>query len=313
MSREDARSGRWSVRRVLADPLTHFLAAGLALFAVYSAVTPDGGGGDDSRIVVDRPALLEFIQYRTKTFDAAHAEATLDAMGPDQLARTVRDYVREEALYREAKSLGLGSSDYVIKRRMIQTLEFVTGNATAPSPNVSDDALQGYYQAHRQAYMVQPQLTMTHVFFSADRGGLETARQRAKAALETLNRQHVGFDDASRYGDHFLYNVNYVEDTPEALAAHFGSPFAQAVFAMKAEPGQWQGPVESAYGVHLVMITKKETEHLQPLAEIRAQVRQDYLADEARERQRKLEDQMVAQYKVDLRVRPKVFDQASSQ
>ena len=98
--------------KFLKDPLAHFLALGLGLFLLYAAFNPGGGTGDDpKRIVVDRDALLTFVQYRTKTFQPKLAAARLDAMSGERLKRLIDDYVREEALHREAKALGLGRND----------------------------------------------------------------------------------------------------------------------------------------------------------------------------------------------------------
>ena len=47
-------------------------------------------------------------------------------MPEDELDRLIADYVREEALHREAKALGMDQNDYIIKRRMIHSTEFIT-------------------------------------------------------------------------------------------------------------------------------------------------------------------------------------------
>ncbi len=66
------------LRSFLSDPLAHFLALGLGIFLVYFAVSPDDQFNDDPRkIVVDRDALLTFIQYRTRTFQPELAEQRL--------------------------------------------------------------------------------------------------------------------------------------------------------------------------------------------------------------------------------------------
>ena len=44
----------------------------------------------------------------------------------DELQGLVRDYIREEAAYREALSLGLDRDDMIVRRRLRQKLEFVS-------------------------------------------------------------------------------------------------------------------------------------------------------------------------------------------
>ena len=51
-------------------------------------------------------------------------------------------------------------------------------------------------------------------------------------------------------------------------------------------PGQeWQGPIDSALGWHLVRLTAKEPGVLPPLASIRTRVENDWRAETGRERQ----------------------------
>lgn len=98
-------------RNILKDPLTHFFAIGAVLFLVVSLARP----AQEEQIIVDREALLSFIQYRSKAFEAQAAAAVLDKMSGDERQRLADNYIREEALYREAQSLGIAEGDYVIR------------------------------------------------------------------------------------------------------------------------------------------------------------------------------------------------------
>ena len=52
---------------------------------------------------------------------------------------------------------------------------------------------------------------------------------------------------------------------------------AEKVFALEPDPQRWYGPIESAYGQHLVMLTKLTEGVYPPLEEIEAAVREDAL------------------------------------
>jgi len=292
---------RW-LKAALGDPLAHFLLAAVLMFVVFMAVNPRSASVDNpARILVDRPALLEFLQFRTRVFDAARANAMLDAMGPEEMDRLIADFVREEALYREAIALGLDKTDYVIKRRLVQTVEFVAGSVTAPGA-ASPAALQRYF-AERAARYAPPQMvTFTHVYFDASREGKEAALARANEALATLNARHVTFAEAPGWGDRFAYNLNYVEKPMQAVAGHFGQNFARSIFALPADATRWQGPLESAFGFHLVLVSAISDEHIPKLAEVKGQVEADYVADLARQRREVLIDSMLKHYKVEVAV-----------
>lgn len=107
------------------EPLLHFLMLAIGLFFLHSAVSHNDDNDDLKRIVVNQDALLSFIQYRTKSFEPVTAQKQLESLSDEALERLVADYVREEALYREARSLGLDRDDYVIKRRQIQKINYI--------------------------------------------------------------------------------------------------------------------------------------------------------------------------------------------
>lgn len=263
--------------KLLREPLVHFLAIGVALFVLFDLVAPEDSDLDSRTIVVDRDALLTFIQFRSKAFNPDVAAAKLDALQEAELDRLVKDYVREEALHREALALGMDQNDYVIKQRLIQSIQFITNGFVNAAVDVSDEEVAEYYEANRDDYYVDPYATFTHVFFGSDRHGREQARQLAESKLAELNEQRVPFSESTQHGDRFLYNVNYVERTQDFVASHFGTPMAEAVFALEPDGERWHGPIESAYGYHLVMLTKRTDGFYPPLDEIKDAVREDAL------------------------------------
>jgi len=275
------------LRRLLREPLVHFLAIGIGLFVLFDLVAPEDGNTDGRAITVNRDALLTFVQFRSKAFNPEVASARLDALTDAELDALVRDYVREEALHREALALGMDQNDYVIKQRLIQSLQFITNGFVSAAVDVSDEEIAKYYEANRNDYYVDPYVTFTHVYFSSDRHGSEKARQLAEAKLAEINDANVPFSESTRHGERFLYNDNYVERTEDFVASHFGRAMAAAVFELEPDDGRWYGPVESAYGYHVVMLTKRTDGFHPPLEEIADAVREDALRiklDEQNER-----------------------------
>ena len=127
------------MKKMLRDPLVHFLVFGLGLFVLFELVASDDAAYDSRVIDVDRDALLTFVQYRSRAFQPHAAAARLDGMSEEELDRLISDYVREEALHREAKALGVDKNDYIIKRRIIQSIEFITDGFVTAAVDVSDD------------------------------------------------------------------------------------------------------------------------------------------------------------------------------
>lgn len=260
--------------RFLKEPLVHFLAAGLGLFVLFG-IAHDQTDTDEKAITVDHDALMTFIQYRTKAFNPVLAEQRLRALTDSELQLLIDDYVREEVLFREAMALGLDENDYVIRRRLVQKLEFITEGFAESSVEVDDAAVRRYFDANKDAYYVEPYVTFTHVFFDTEHRSREQAHALAEKKLDELNRTGAQFSDAPKHGDRFLYHLNYVERTPDYVASHFGPAMAEAIFALEPNDLVWRGPFDSPYGVHLVMLITNEPGREPELSEIEGRVRED--------------------------------------
>jgi hypothetical protein len=282
---------------LLRDPLLHFLAGGLALFVLFDLVG-DGAGERNDVIVVDRAALLGFVQARTKVFEPSVAAARLDALTPEERRRLARDFVQEEALHREALALGLDVDDYVIRRRLVQKLEFIAQGFAEAEIALGEEDVVRYFEAHRADYRVAPWATFTHVFFDAEQRGSEAALEEARRALPLLQAEGVSFPGATAWGDRFLYHRNYVERTPDFVASHFGPAMAEAVFALAPDATLWRGPFISPYGAHLVLLTDLHEARDPALQEIRERVEGDARAALVRERQAEAVDAIVERYEI---------------
>ena len=147
-------------------------------------------------VIVDHDALLTFVQYRIKAFNPALAEKKLSSLSDDELQNLIDDYVREEVLHREALALGLGEDDYVIRRRLVQKLEFITEGFAEAGAKVDQAALRRYFDANKADYYVEPFVTFTHVFFETEDRPREQAHAAAEKKLLELNRNGVPFADA---------------------------------------------------------------------------------------------------------------------
>jgi parvulin-like peptidyl-prolyl isomerase len=292
--------------KFLKDPLAHFLALGLGLFLLYAALNPGGGTLDDPKtIAVDRDALLAFVQYRTKTFQPKLAAARLDAMPKEKLKRLIDDYVREEALHREALALGLGRNDYVIKRRMIQKIDFITQGFAEAVIKLSENDIKAHYEANKERYREQAIITFTHVFFDTERHKPDEAAALAKAKLAELKAGPAPFSDAPKHGARFPYGVNYVERTRDQVESYFGKPMTRALFELEPDDSAWRGPFLSPYGAHLVMVVGKKEARIPPLEEMRERVEADLTSERRKEQSEKAIKAIVDSYRIEIDLKGK--------
>ena len=283
------------MKRLLRDPLLHFLLLGLGLYLLYQF---SGQQTDEEDIVVDREALLTFLQYQSVAFDREQFELFLDDMSPRETADLIDEAAREEILYREALALGLDRDDYIIRSRLVQKLRYLAEGFASDAAGLSEEAIEAYFQANRESYVYDPHITLTHVFFNAERRGWDEARALAEDKLQELNDGPVPFEDGANHGDRFPYFVNYIERPPQLIASHLGGEMSDALFQLPPDTTVWRGPFESRFGTHLVLITDQQPQRMPSLDEIRDRVAADAEAAHARDRTDAAIDEIVGGYRI---------------
>lgn len=292
--------GEWFAA-ALKEPLVHFLLIGAALFVVFQIVNNSTEADSGSRqIVVDRDAILNFMQYRSNAFEFDLFSQQLEDLTPEQRRALVDAYVEEEVLHREALAMGLDQGDYIIRQRLVQKLEFLIEGTAEAALSPTDAQLEGFYGLYSADYLEPPVYTFTHVFFDAEQHGDPGAHEMAVRTLAELNRQHVSFSAAAQWGDRPLFFQNYVERTRDFVVSHLGQELTAGLDSLSPSADQWRGPWRSPYGWHLVLLTEKRPGRLPALPEIVDRVQEDYMRVELDRERRESIEQLVSEYDVDV-------------
>jgi hypothetical protein len=248
------------LRRLIREPLIHFLVAGVLIFAVYDALDEDVTASSPNAIVIG-DAEMQFLRAQ---FEKLWGRPPAD----QELAPLVQEFIREEVLYREGVAMGLDRDDVIVRRRIGQKMEFLIGDLAVPS-EPEDETLATYLEANRDKYREPPRLTFTHVYFNVDRRG-EQARTDADALLADLGTR----ERAPEMGDRFALSVDYAGKTARELDQNFGTGFGEQLLA--APVGEWSGPVASAYGLHLVRVLARSEPRVPEFGELRDRLSADY-------------------------------------
>jgi hypothetical protein len=239
------------MKRVLHEPLVHFLFAGGLLFAAYAWLGRDGGN------VKGVVRLTEAdVEWLAQTWGRQWQRPPTD----EELRGLVADYLKEMLLAREARDLGLDENDTIVRRRLAQKMQFLVED-TARLAEPSEDELHRYYLANVWRYQVPAHVSFTQVYFKS-------------AAAAQLGLKELAIVDASELGDTSLLERVHTGADDQAVASLFGPEFAGVVFAL--EPGRWHGPIESAYGFHLVWISDRQAAHSRSFDQVRANVLDDW-------------------------------------
>ena len=245
------------LRKVFAEPLLHFFVIALGFFLLYRAAAPDDAA--QRRISVTSSTIQSLTERFTATWQRAPT--------PAELRRLTEDYVKEEILYRQGVSMGLDLNDEVIKRRVLQKVQVISEEASASNPP-TDTELEAYLKAHAEKYATLPRFTLEQVLF--DPGQHPDLDSDLAQALKKLKAGA----DPNELSDTSLVLSKLAEVTSERLARDFGKEFVEAI--KKLPVGDWQGPVRSGVGVHLVRVKEKLAGHPARLGEVRAAVERDW-------------------------------------
>ena len=250
------------MRRLLREPLLHFLLLGAALFAAFSWGSGHFETGSKS-IVVTQGRIDHLVNTFARTWQRPPTQQEMDGL--------IQDHVREEVYVREAVALGLDREDHIIRRRLRQKFEFVSEDLAAPA-EPSNEELQDYLKAHAATFATERRFSFRQVYLNPKRHGVNLARD-ADRLLAGLNRAGAKANLAP-LGDPFLLEHEFANASAREVANLFGETFAAALGNLS--PGQWQGPVESGYGVHVVFLAERTEGRLPPLEDVREAVRREW-------------------------------------
>jgi hypothetical protein len=275
------------MKRLLREPLVHFLLIGGLLFAIHGLTAAGSATGAVSREI--RLSYDELGQLLVLFKSQWRREPTAE-----EFNRLVEDKVQGEILYREALAMGLDTNDEIVKRRMAQKMQFLAEDvAAAREPTPVE--LRAWYEKTTKSFAQPPRVSFRHLYFSPDRRGAR-AREDAAQALAKLAGQPQDAKIAASLADPFMFQNHYRDRAPEFLGKEFGPQFARAVATLP--PASWQGPVESGFGWHLVFVDTVIPGRVPAFEEIESDVRTAWLAEQKALAWQKAYKEMRAKYTV---------------
>jgi len=264
--------------RVLREPLLHFFVLGAVLFGVYGWL---------HRGVPTAPEEIVVSRGQVQNLQAQFQRTRQRSPTTQELQGLVDSWVREEVFYREGVAMGLDRDDSIVRRRVAQKMEFIGDSTGAAMPTAQE--LQAWLDAHPTVYVVEPKVSLRQVYFNPQRRGSHLQADVAAAQRALLLGKEVD-------GDATMLPLALQDAPAFELTRTFGSDLAQALEALPV--GSWQGPVRSAYGVHLVQLSAREAGRRATLDEVRAAVERDWLQARTQAAQEAFFKQLSAKYRV---------------
>ncbi|WP_417666831.1 peptidyl-prolyl cis-trans isomerase [Roseibium sp.] len=271
------------LRTILREPLVHFLVLGALIFGYYAIASPASDTGDATAngrakiVISDQTALRlesEFmaIWQRPPSTEEKH--------------KLIDNYVREEILVREAVRLGLDQDDAVLRRRLVQKLEFLN-NSAARAVSPKDEDLRAHYDANHDTYMRSGRIAFEQIFLGEKPDAERLADIRVAlgngVAAETL-------------GERTLLPFSVMLAAEERVAGIFGRTLFDQLIDLP--PERWHGPLKSGFGYHLIRIVDYQPRKLLAFENVRALVTEDWVLARAQQLRSQRYDALRKQYRI---------------
>ncbi len=264
----------------LRQPALHFVVLGGLIFGLHSVVAEPQ----------TNPNVIEVTAVRLHALQGELARQLGREPTPVELDAMLEQHIHFEILVREAIALELDQGDTVIRRRLIQKMEFLIQDlAIVEQP--TDEVLEAFMEEHSERYRRLGTVTFQHLFFRRESDADEVERE-ARSALEAALRG----DSLETMGDPFPLGQRFVGRTSAQVTSVLGRGFAEAIFSV--EEGVWTGPVPSRFGLHVVRVEEQRAAWDPPLEDVRARVRGDWLEERRDEANRVARHRMRRRYDI---------------
>jgi hypothetical protein len=244
-----------------------------------------GSRDEPGKIVISAGQVASLAEAFTRTWRRPPTSEELEGL--------IRDRVQEEVYSREAVALGLDKDDTIIRRRLRQKMEFVTDDVTALA-EPTDNELNAYLKTHADTFRVQRKFTFSQVYLNPERHGENLVKDTAQLLAQLRRTGEKA--DVAELGDSFLLEHKFQSLLSSEVVKQFGEKFATKLGELSL--GQWGGPIESGYGVHLVWVSDRTEGRVPELEEAREAVKREWANTRRLEANEKFYQELLKRYVV---------------
>jgi len=232
-----------ALKSAIREPLVLFLVLGAGIFVLFEFIG-DSDEFQPDEIVVGAGQIERMSQAWRKTWMRVPTQPELEGL--------IEDYIQEEIYYREAVALGLDQDNAVIRRHLRQKMKFLSEDIAA-QVDPDEEELDAFLSENPERFREDAQFSFRHIYFNLDARGTSTDAD-ARQVLANLNGTETAADTMA-LGDPLPLSREFELIPERDIRNRFGRIFAQQLSIL--ESGQWLGPVESGFGLHLVFVDER--------------------------------------------------------
>jgi peptidyl-prolyl cis-trans isomerase D len=154
--------------------------------------------------------------------------------------------------------------------------------AVAENVEISEEDLRAYYEDNERLYVKPEQRRARHILISVDEGDDEAeALATAESVVERLEAGESFEELAAELSDD-AGTAQQGGDLGYAERGMFVGPFEEALFSM--EVGEVRGPVQTAFGFHIIRLEDIAEGEVRPFEEVRDEIESELAVRRAEDR-----------------------------
>jgi len=243
------------------------LIIGLSII-VLSTIQPTSDINEDTIIVNNRN--LEVFYFNNLDSENPYNQ-DFSALSDKQINQLKKEFIKREVLAREAKKLGLDKIDSIISARLAQLGQQALVGEIIDIDNVEISEVNNFFDTNKSQYIEPETISFSHIFFDTE----ESAKSYLiKLSVEPDSEKLK--DLINTGGIVFPYQKNYSKKPFSFVVGHFGEIGATNLFSLQKDIKNWQGPIRSSLGYHLVNVFNRTPMKQMALEDILSTVKRDY-------------------------------------
>ena len=188
-----------------------------------------------------------------------------------QINQLKKEFIQREVLVREAKRLGLDKIDSIISARLAQLGQQALVGEIIEFEDIELSEINDFFETNKSLHIEPETISFSHIFFDTEESAKSYLLKLQKESdVEKLKRLiNIG-------GIVFPYQKNYSKKPFSFVVGHFGEIGATNLFSLQKDIKNWQGPIRSSLGYHLVNVFNRTPMKQMALEDILSAVKRDY-------------------------------------
>ncbi len=280
------------MRKIIKEPLFHFLLLGGLIFALYGIVNQNTN--DESTILIDDFDMNNIIASWEMQWKRRPTNKELKSL--------IQQNIKQEIFYQEALKMNLDHNDEIIKRRLSQKMQFLS-NDLASINQPSEEDLQKYYDLNFTKYLSPFKFSFYQIVFNPDKRNDPLGD--AQLLMSQINNFTI--EEIKTKGDALPFPFFFENIDAYNLNRQLGNDFSESLEPVK--PGAWTGPFQSGFGYHLIYLTEKTEPQTPDIESIRSELLKDMEYENQKKMDNLIFEELKKNYAIEFDLDPERFDQ----